>query len=93
MAIPPTAAQVSVSGFADHHAHLLRASAGIRFPATADAVRDFHRQVAAEGRSPMDVPDPPTALGLPGLGGRLMTGLAAAAAAGLVDVTEMGMRN
>jgi predicted amidohydrolase YtcJ len=91
--MPPAAAEVSVPGFADHHAHLLRASAGIGFPATTDAVRDFHRQVAAQGRSPMDVPDPPDALGLPGLAGRLMTGLVKAAAAGLVEVTEMGMHS
>jgi predicted amidohydrolase YtcJ len=93
MPMPPAAAEVSVPGFADHHAHLLRASAGIGFPATADAVRDFHRQVAAQGRSPMDVPDPPDALGQPGLASRLMTGLVKAAAAGLVEVTEMGMRS
>ena len=89
----PTAPPVSVPGFADHHAHLLRDTAGVAFPPNARAVADFHRQVAAAGRSPMDVLDAGPALDRPGLGGRLLGGLSRAATAGLVEVTEMGMRS
>ncbi|HSR86120.1 MAG TPA: hypothetical protein VLM11_18235 [Streptosporangiaceae bacterium] len=48
----PTAAQVSVPGFVDHHAHLLRDAAGVPFQPTAQAVRDLHDSVAAQGRTP-----------------------------------------
>jgi predicted amidohydrolase YtcJ len=88
----PTAAQVSVPGFTDHHAHLLRDAAGIAFPATAQAVREFHRSMADQGRSPMDVLDPRPDTGHSGLAARLQAALAGAAATGLVEITEMGMR-
>lgn len=86
-----TAAPVAIPGFTDHHAHLLRTAAGVPFPATTAAVRDFHHRVAAEGSTPMDVLDPPLAqAGLPGV---LRAALTMAAACGLVEVTEMGMRS
>jgi predicted amidohydrolase YtcJ len=80
-----------VPGFADHHAHLLRTAAGVPFPPGPAAVRDFHLRVAAEGSTPMDVLDPP--LRGPDLPGRLRAALATAAASGLVEITEMGMRS
>jgi predicted amidohydrolase YtcJ len=93
MPTSPTAAQLSVPGFVDHHAHLLRDSSGVGFPAGPQAVRDFHRRVASEGRTPMDVLDPAAVLDQPGLAGRLLSGLARAARTGLVEITEMGMRS
>src|SRR5271169_6606374 len=93
MQTSPTAAQVSVPGFVDHHAHLLRDAAGVEFPPTPQAVRDFHYQVAEQGRSPMDVLDPAGELARPDLGDRLMSGLRTAAATGLVEITEMGLRS
>jgi len=86
-------AQVSVPGFVDHHAHLLKAAAGVPLSATPQQVREFHHRVAGQGRTPMDVLDPAGALSAPGLPDRLSAGLATAAAAGLVEVTEMGMRS
>jgi predicted amidohydrolase YtcJ len=93
MQASPTAAPVSVPGFTDHHAHLLRDAAGVAFPPTAQAVREFHRSVAEQGRSPMDVLDPAPDVARPALDGRLMAELTRAAAAGLVEITEMGMRS
>jgi predicted amidohydrolase YtcJ len=93
MQTSPTVAQVSVPGFADHHAHLLRDAAGVPFPPTAAAVRDFHRSVAARGLTPMDVLEPVPQLARPALDARLATALARAAATGLVEITEMGMRS
>ncbi len=92
MQTSPTAAQVSVPGFADHHAHLLRNAAGVPFPPTAEAVRDFHRSVAGQGRTPMDVLDPSPHVARPALDDRIAAALTEAAAAGLVEITEMGMR-
>lgn len=98
----PAAEAVRVPGFTDHHAHLLRQSAlegrpGMAGPPgsapPAQGIRDFHLRVAAQGRSPMDVLDPAPDLARPDLDGRLLAGLAKAAAAGLVEVTEMGMRS
>jgi predicted amidohydrolase YtcJ len=83
-------AQVAVPGLTDNHAHLLRQAAGVRFPAGTDAVRAFHERVARAGSTPMDVLDPPP--NEPGLPGLLIAGLARAAAVGLVEITEMGMR-
>jgi predicted amidohydrolase YtcJ len=93
MQTSPTVALVSVPGFADHHAHLLRDAAGVTFPSTPQAVRDFHQNVAAQGLTPMDVLDPAPQLARPDLPGRLGTGLTRAATAGLVEITEMGMRS
>jgi predicted amidohydrolase YtcJ len=107
MQLSQPAGAVSVPGFTDHHAHLLRQcalqgrSAGTGSPLAATsgvapppkAVADFHRRVAALGRSPMDVLDPAPDLQRPDLDERLLSGLSAAAAAGLVEITEMGMRS
>lgn len=81
----------AVPGFVDHHAHLLRSAAGVQFPQGSAAVRDFHLRVAAQHSTPMDVLDPP--LGGPDLAGTLRSALATAAAGGLVEITEMGMRS
>ncbi|MGH3406938.1 MAG: amidohydrolase family protein [Streptosporangiaceae bacterium] len=77
----------------DHHAHLLKDAAGVGLAVAAPAVRAFHEQVARDGSTPMDVPDPVPAGTLPELGGRLRAGLERAAAAGLTEMTEMGVRD
>ncbi|HEY2551059.1 MAG TPA: amidohydrolase family protein [Streptosporangiaceae bacterium] len=82
----------SVPGLIDSHAHLLRASSGVGFPATAATIGEFHRSLAASGSTPMDVPDPPSPVPPRQTAGRLLAGLLRAAAAGLTEVTEMGMR-
>jgi predicted amidohydrolase YtcJ len=89
----PGRAPAAVPGFADAHAHLLKQSAGIELAVAPSAVRSFHQQVAAAGSTPMDVPDPVPAGPLTELAGRLAAGLSRAAAAGLVEVTEMGVRD
>jgi predicted amidohydrolase YtcJ len=86
-----SAARAVIPGFADHHAHLLRTAAGVPFPANTAAVREFHQRLAAQGSTPMDVPDPP--LERPALGGVLRAALGAAARCGLVEITEMGLRS
>ena len=90
---PSPAPPVAVPGFADAHAHLLRESAGVGLAVSPAVVRSFHQQVAADASSPMDVPDPVPAGTLPEVARRLTAGLERAAAAGLVEVTEMGMRD
>jgi predicted amidohydrolase YtcJ len=99
----PCSAAVAVPGLTDHHAHLLKHSAGLGMPVGAAAVRAFHQQVARDRSTPMDVPDPvpadlmsagPRPAGAEsGLAAALRAGLAGAAAAGLVEVTEMGVRD
>lgn len=90
ISLPP--GHVAVPGFADHHAHLLKDAAGASFPPSPEAVARFHREVAAAGRTPMDVPDAePDGAG--SLSDRLLAALSRAAAAGLTEVTEMGMRS
>ena len=86
-----SAAPAAVPGFVDHHAHLLRTAAGVPFPASTAAVREFHHRVAAAGSTPMDVLDPP--LESQALGEVLRAALGRAAQCGLVEVTEMGMRS
>jgi predicted amidohydrolase YtcJ len=88
---PPAA--VAVPGFADGHAHLLQYCAGIPLTIEAPAVRAFHLEVAAAGSTPMDVAEPLPARPLSWLAGRLRSGLAQAAAAGLTEITEMGVRD
>jgi predicted amidohydrolase YtcJ len=83
----------AVPGFADSHAHLLEDCAGIVLDVAAPAVRAFHQEVAAAGQTPMDVPRPLPARPLSWLAGRLRAGLARAAAAGLTEITEMGVRD
>lgn len=86
-------AGVAVPGFVDSHAHLLENSALIELIAAAAPVRAFHEHVARAGTTPMDVLDLVPAMPLPELAARLRAGLERAAAAGLVEVTEMGMRD
>lgn len=53
---------------------------------------ELHHNVACSGGTPMDVLDPPLPRPLTQMAARLKAGLAKASAAGLVEVTEMGMR-
>lgn len=88
---PPTPA--AVPGFTDAHTHLLEAAARVPAPWETTGVAEFHRAVAAAGSTPMDVPA--RAPSGPGhiLTERLRAGLATAAAAGLVEITDMGTRS
>jgi predicted amidohydrolase YtcJ len=86
-------AGVDVPGLVDHHAHLLKDAAGSGLAVAAPAVRAFHEQVARDGSTPMDEPDPVPGGSLPELAARLRAGLERAATAGLVEVTEMGVRD
>jgi predicted amidohydrolase YtcJ len=86
-------AGVAVAGFVDHHAHLLKDSSGIPFPWQRTTVREFHRQVARDGGTPMDLAEPVGPEPLDERAERLQAGLARAARVGLVEVTEMGMRD
>ncbi|HEX7993337.1 MAG TPA: hypothetical protein VF506_05395, partial [Streptosporangiaceae bacterium] len=91
---PPAATGVPTGGFVDHHTHLLAQAAGVPFPWHGGTVRAFHERVRGERTTPMDVPEPH----LPDVpaderAARLYGGLAGAAAAGLVEITEMGMRD
>ncbi|HET9898204.1 MAG TPA: amidohydrolase family protein [Streptosporangiaceae bacterium] len=84
---------IEVAGFADHHTHLLKAAAGMPMPWQGTTVRDFHLRVQREGTTPMDIADPPSPHPPGELAEHLRAGLAMAARAGLVEVTEMGMRD
>jgi predicted amidohydrolase YtcJ len=84
---------VAISGFVDHHTHLLAAAAGTPFPWHGTTIRAFHQQVRRDGGTPMDVPEPDSAVAWPERARLLYHGLNRAAAAGLVEVTEMGMRH
>jgi predicted amidohydrolase YtcJ len=84
---------VAVPGFSDSHTHLLKDSAGVGLVVGSTAVRAFHQQVAAERSTPMDIPDPVPAGSVADLASRLADGLSRAAAVGLVEVTEMGVRD
>ncbi len=91
---PGTETSVPVSGFVDHHTHLLAQAAGVPFPWAGGTVRAFHQRVSADLTTPMDVPEPELAdVPADERSARLHRGLARAAAAGLVEVTEMGMRD
>jgi predicted amidohydrolase YtcJ len=82
-----------VPGFIDSHTHLLKEAAQAPFPWAGTTVAGFHQATAQAGITPMDVPDAPPP-GPPGaLPGRLLEGLRRAAAAGLTEITEMGMRD
>ncbi|MBW8827184.1 MAG: amidohydrolase family protein, partial [Acidobacteria bacterium] len=81
-------------GFVDHHAHLLRVSAG-RLPAYCDgsdveAVRSWHHLLAERWSTPMDEAVEPLEVH-DGLRGALERGLNRARAAGIVQITEAGM--
>jgi len=86
-------AGVAISGFVDHHTHLLTEAAGTPFPWQGTTVRAFHERVRRDGTTPMDVPEIPTGGSLKERARRLYQGLGRAAASGLVEVTEMGMRH
>jgi hypothetical protein len=85
--------RVGVSGFVDHHTHLLKAASRAPWPWQGMSVREFHHQVAREGSTPMDVHEPGSPHPPDELARRLHHGLARAAGTGLVEVTEMGMRD
>lgn len=82
-----------VPGFIDSHAHLLKDSARVPFPWPESTVSEFHRRVAGAGTTPMDVPEPPAPGPPDQMAARLLAGLARAASTGLVEITEMGMRD
>jgi predicted amidohydrolase YtcJ len=86
------AGAVTVAGFTDAHSHLLKDVARIPFAWQATTVAAFHHEVASAGGTPMDVAEPPPPGPLPQMAVLLQDGLARAATAGLVEVTEMGMR-
>ena len=86
-------AAVAISGFVDHHTHLLTEAAGTPFPWQGSTVRAFHERVRRDGTTPMDVPETPTDGSLEERARRLYRGLGRAAAGGLVEITEMGMRH
>lgn len=89
---PTPAGQVAIAGFADHHAHLLKQSGGVPFAWQDSTVRAYHEQVRRSASTPMDVAEPAVDGPPDELAARLLRGLSAAAAAGLTEVTEMGMR-
>jgi predicted amidohydrolase YtcJ len=86
-------ADTAISGFVDHHAHLLTEAAGTPFPWHGTTVRAFHEQVRRDGTTPMDVPETPGGGSLEERVRRLYWGLGRAATVGLVEITEMGMRH
>jgi hypothetical protein len=86
------AGQVAIAGFADHHAHLLKESGGVPFAWQGGTVRAYHEQVGRSASTPMDVAEPDIEQPPGELAARLLRGLTRAAAAGLTEVTEMGMR-
>lgn len=86
---PPAA--VSVPGFSDAHAHLLKYAGGTPLTAAAGPVRAFHERVAAQRSTPMDEPDPAPDLPAGQLAALLRAGLDEAAGLGLTEVTEMGV--
>jgi predicted amidohydrolase YtcJ len=85
--------QVWVAGFVDHHAHLLKAAARLPWPWQGTTVREFHERVWRDGSTPMDIAEPAISSPVGIIAGRLGDGLARAARVGLVEVTEMGMRD
>jgi predicted amidohydrolase YtcJ len=84
---------VTVGGLVDHHTHLLKAAAAVPWPWRGSTVREFHQRVWRDGSTPMDLADPASPYPLTELALRLRAGLAVAATAGLVEITEMGMRD
>jgi predicted amidohydrolase YtcJ len=83
----------TVGGFVDHHTHLLKTAAGVPYPWEGTTVREFHQRVWRVGSTPMDIPEPAFDDSADVLASRLHDGLAMAAGTGLVEITEMGMRD
>jgi hypothetical protein len=90
MAAP--AGAVAVAGFTDSHSHLLKEAARVPFGWQDTTVAAFHREIARAGGTPMDVAEAPPDGPLPQMAARLRAGLARAAATGLAEITEMGVR-
>jgi predicted amidohydrolase YtcJ len=84
---------VAVPGLVDHHTHLLKNASGVPFPWQETSVRAYHEQVWRDGLTPMDLAEPASSEPLDVLAGHLYRGLARAAQVGLVEVTEMEMRD
>lgn len=84
--------RVALPGLVDHHTHLLKEASGIPAAWAGGAIRQFHERVAAAGSTPMDIPEPDGSEPLNMLADRLERALAGAAATGLTEITEMGMR-
>lgn len=90
MAADPGAGEV-LAGFVDHHAHVLRDASSDR-PRWGDraAVRRYHERCAARGITPVDDEDPAE---VPHLGPRLLAALERAAAVGICELWEAGLRD
>ncbi len=88
-----TPGAVRIGGFVDHHAHLLKAAARQPWPWEGTTVRDFHHRVWRDGSTPMDIGEPAISVSPEELASRLRQGLTEAATLGLVEITEMGMRD
>jgi predicted amidohydrolase YtcJ len=86
-------ADVTVGGFTDHHTHLLKTAAGALYPWEGTTVREFHERVWRDGSTPMDIGEPALEGSEDVIASRLHEGLAMAASTGLVEITEMGMRD
>jgi predicted amidohydrolase YtcJ len=93
VAVAEVPGSTEVPGFVDSHAHLLKDSARVPFPWPESTVSEFHRRVAGAGTTPMDAPEPPAPGPPDEMAARLLAGLARAASTGLVEITEMGMRD
>ena len=89
----PHSRAVTVGGLVDHHTHLLKAAAAVPWPWQGGTVREFHQRVWRDGSTPMDLADPASPYPVAELAHRLRGGLEVAARAGLVEITEMGMRD
>lgn len=87
------AAAVRVAGLVDRHTHLLKTAARVPYPWHGTTVRKFHERVWRAGSTPMDVPDPVSTDPIDTMAALLHEGLAEAARVGLVEITEMGMRD
>lgn len=86
-------AAIPVAGLVDRHTHLLKTAARVPYPWQGTTVREFHERVWRSGSTPMDVPEPASTDPIGTIAARLHEGLAEAAGAGLVEITEMGMRD
>lgn len=82
---------VALPGFVDHHAHALRVASGGPPPwGDATGVRRYHEQCAARGATPVDDMEPVVG---EDLAGRLERALVEAAALGICELWEAGLRD